>query len=482
MRVTTAVLSFLLLASLEPVSAAEPGWLIPPVDGVVAQRFQAPRVDWGPGHRGIDYQVPAGTAVRAAGPGTVTFAGEVAGFPAVTIEHANGLSTTYSILSSISVTEGEVVGAGLWIGETDEAHPDTGSGLHFGAKLEGEYVDPERYLGPLDIAGAIHLAPLVWEPPEATGDVFDITPGPQSWEPACSGAISMERAPRPPNGNIAVAVAGIGSRTKGGVNADMYTHGPEWLGYPAHKVYRFSYRGTDGPRLHEPYLATDTYGDLIEAAGDLRELVDEVGRLHPGAAVDLIAHSQGGVVARAYLELVAEEWQVGRPRIEHLVTFATPHTGAPAAALARDLERRWPERLLIDGLSRWSAEGGPLPDPRSPAVRQLDPGSALMGELAEEGHLFGTRMLALGIPNDVIVPADRARLRGAISRTVPPTGLNGHSAIVSSAAARGIAYAFLRDAPPTCPTSWDTAGPLLGSLVGTIERAVGRMPGLVLGP
>ena len=44
-----------------------------------------------------------------------------------------------------------------------------------------------------------------------------------------------------------IAVAGIGSHTAGGLSADMYEHGPEWLGYPADRVYRFSYRGIDGP-------------------------------------------------------------------------------------------------------------------------------------------------------------------------------------------------------------------------------------------
>ena len=481
MRYTTAViLLFLLLPATR--AGAQTGWLIPPVDGVVADRFRPPRVDWGPGHRGVDYAVAPGTVVRAAGSGTVAFAGEVAGFPAVTIRHAGGLATTYSILSSISVHEGETVGAGQWIGEVGEAHPDTGTGLHLGVKLDGEYVDPESYLGPLDISGAIHLVPLIWEPPEATGEVFDIAPGPRSWDPPCIPVTGLERPARPPNGNVVVAVAGIGSHTKGGLAADMYEHGPEWLGYPEQKVYRFSYRGIDGPGLHEPYPATDTYEDLTEAAKALRELVDEVGRLHPGTSVDLIAHSQGGVVARAYLELVAEEWEANRPRIEHLVTFATPHGGAPAASTARDLDDTWPGRLLVDGLSRWSQQGGPLPDPRSIAVRQLEPDSELMRSLATERHLFGTRMLALAIPNDVIVPADRALLDGATSRTVPPAGVNGHSAIVSSAAARGIAYSFLRDAPETCRTGWDDVGPLVGYLAGIVERAAGKLPGLVLTP
>ncbi|MGH2754943.1 MAG: peptidoglycan DD-metalloendopeptidase family protein [Actinomycetota bacterium] len=477
MRIPAIVSSFIL--ALAPAPAAAATWLIPPVEGVVAVRFQAPQVDWGPGHRGIDYQVPAGAPVRAAAAGTVSFAGEVAGSLAVTVDHPGGLATTYSILSEVYVAAGDRVGAGEPIGGVGGSHPGADSGLHFGVKLEGRYVDPESYLGPVDVAGAIHLVPLAWEPPASLRSHFEFVPAPVPWDPDCVANERLARATDPPNDNVAIAVAGIGSSTKGGIAADIYEHGPGWLGYPEHKVYRFSYKGSAGNGSHEPYLSTDTYGNLEEAAERLQLLVAEVGRLHPGSGVDLIAHSQGGVVARAYLELAAEEWEADRPRIEHLVTFATPHTGAPAAGLVRDLQRRSWGPLVLDGARRWAARGGPLPDPRSPAVLQLAPGSELMRKLARERFLFGVRMLALAIPNDVIVPADRALLGGA-SRVVPPKGINGHRAIVSSWDARGIAYRFLRDAPETCRTGWDDWGPRLGALVGLLETSLTSLPGLAL--
>ena len=39
------------------------------------------------GHWGVDWAVPKGTEIRSAGPGTVTFAGSVAGNQAVTLDH-----------------------------------------------------------------------------------------------------------------------------------------------------------------------------------------------------------------------------------------------------------------------------------------------------------------------------------------------------------------------------------------------------------
>ena len=87
-----------------------------------AQRFEEPRLDWGPGHRGIDYGVVAGTQVRAAAFGTVSFAGSVAGILAVTIDHGRGLESTYSQLAEVSVEAGDVVAAGTWIGVAGASH------------------------------------------------------------------------------------------------------------------------------------------------------------------------------------------------------------------------------------------------------------------------------------------------------------------------------------------------------------------------
>jgi triacylglycerol esterase/lipase EstA (alpha/beta hydrolase family) len=53
---------------------------------------------------------------------------------------------------------------------------------------------------------------------------------------------------------------------------------------------------------------------------------------YPDADVDLLAHSQGGVVARTYLAEQASAWDPTLPRVAHLVTFAAPHQGARIAS------------------------------------------------------------------------------------------------------------------------------------------------------
>lgn len=466
------VMSGLVVASLllgSPAAAATV--LIPPVDGPVVVGFVQPPHRWAPGHRGIDYLVPQGTRVRAAAAGTVTFAGSVGGHLAMTIDHGDGLQTTYMALGEIGVEEGQAVNQGSWVGYSDRAHPGGEPGLHFGVKLDDIYVDPAGLLGNFDVSPAIHLAPLVWQPPREMPEAFrsafaDIGTS----ERLCRAQPGLPQAPElAPNENVAVAIAGIGSSTRDGVHADMYEHGPEELGYESDRIYRFSYAGPDRDDLHRPYAAPDTYGDISAAAEKLRVTLRSIARLHPGRDVDLIAHSMGGLVARRFLTEFAGE--AGLPRIEHMVTFATPHQGSSLATIPTALETETlTGGLLVDGVSAWAAHGGPVPDPRSAAVQQLAPGSPFLSELARESVTHGTRVLALGIANDVVVTADRARWDQAQTRTVSPSGLMGHSSVVSSDEAQGLAYAFLRDASPSCETAWDLWGPRIGKAAGFAEE------------
>jgi len=96
-----------------------------------------------------------------------------------------------------------------------------------------------------------------------------------------------------------------------------------------------------------------------------------------------------------------------------------------------------------------------------------------MAGLASEDIVYGTRALALAMPNDVLVPADRALFANELSRVVSPEGLNGHTAIMRSAIARGIAHSFLSGAPESCRQFWDTWGPRLGGAIGWAEGKLG---------
>src|ERR687893_3182208 len=80
-----------------PAEAAPRGdydWPLRPRPAVV-RAFDKPAQNWLPGHRGVDLAGAAGQTVLAAGPGTVVFAGSVAGKPVVSIDHPGGFRTTY---------------------------------------------------------------------------------------------------------------------------------------------------------------------------------------------------------------------------------------------------------------------------------------------------------------------------------------------------------------------------------------------------
>ncbi len=121
-----------------------------PLYGELVRVYDAPEDPYAPGHRGVDVSAPLETPVRASAPGIVSFAGSVAGNRSVTVDHGNGLLTSYSYLGAISVTKGTPVEQGEIVGTVGAGHP--GSSLpphvHLSARRDGFYFDPmELYVG-----------------------------------------------------------------------------------------------------------------------------------------------------------------------------------------------------------------------------------------------------------------------------------------------------------------------------------------------
>jgi murein DD-endopeptidase MepM/ murein hydrolase activator NlpD len=132
-----------------------------PVRGPVLRGFDPPDTPYGSGHRGIDIEAPLGTTVVAAESGTVAFAGSVAGGLFVSIDHPDGVRTTYSWLSDVSVRRGASLERGEPIGRSGVGHPGSGPPhLHFGARIGSVYIDPLLLLEGGSLVGLVHLAPL----------------------------------------------------------------------------------------------------------------------------------------------------------------------------------------------------------------------------------------------------------------------------------------------------------------------------------
>ncbi|HYI62781.1 MAG TPA: M23 family metallopeptidase [Acidimicrobiales bacterium] len=150
----------LAVASVVLVAPAAPGGddrvaYAPPVRAPVVDPFRPPPRPWLPGNRGIEYATGPGTEVRAAGRGTVTFAGPVAGSRHVTAAHPDGVRTSYSYLAVVRVAVGQAVSRGTVVGVA-------GARLHVGARRGHHYIDPASLwsagpprvqLVPLDGAG-----------------------------------------------------------------------------------------------------------------------------------------------------------------------------------------------------------------------------------------------------------------------------------------------------------------------------------------
>ncbi len=162
-----------LMAPLLPVATAAPpsqqsststsqsGRYVWPVRGPVLHGFEAPAGPYGPGHRGIDIGAPFGSPVVAAQDGVVAFSGWVAGSLFVSIDHPDGIRTTYSWLSEVLVRRGDKVEKGQPVGRTGHGHPgEAVPHLHFGARVGDVYIDPMLLLEEGGVAGFIHLAPL----------------------------------------------------------------------------------------------------------------------------------------------------------------------------------------------------------------------------------------------------------------------------------------------------------------------------------
>lgn len=134
-------------AATEPVGApAGADWVWPLARFRLERAFEAPAHRYAPGHRGIDLRADPHEPVRAPAAGTIAFSGAVAGRGILTIDHGDGLVTTLEPIESelaagVRVEQGEEVAA-LALG----GHSPPGA-LHFGVRLDGEYVNPMLMLG-----------------------------------------------------------------------------------------------------------------------------------------------------------------------------------------------------------------------------------------------------------------------------------------------------------------------------------------------
>jgi murein DD-endopeptidase MepM/ murein hydrolase activator NlpD len=98
-------------------------------------------------HTGLDFRGDTGEAIRVTAGGTVVSAGWSGGYGRmVEVDHGNGLSTRYGHLSEIEVKVGQTVKAGQTVGRMGSTGRSTGPHLHYETRIDGEAVNPQKFL------------------------------------------------------------------------------------------------------------------------------------------------------------------------------------------------------------------------------------------------------------------------------------------------------------------------------------------------
>lgn len=97
-------------------------------------------------HKGIDIPVASGSPAIAAADGIVIYTGYMgSGGQTVMIEHGGGMVTVYHHLSGYNKKAGDEVKAGDVVAFTGNTGVSTGPHLHFGVRINGQYVDPLKF-------------------------------------------------------------------------------------------------------------------------------------------------------------------------------------------------------------------------------------------------------------------------------------------------------------------------------------------------
>jgi murein DD-endopeptidase MepM/ murein hydrolase activator NlpD len=104
-------------------------------------------------HTGVDFREGYGVAIRATAAGRVALAGTAGGYGnMVEVDHGAGVATRYAHMGQIAIAEGQSVTRGTVLGYVGATGRATGPHLHYEVRVDGEPIDPMRFIETADRA------------------------------------------------------------------------------------------------------------------------------------------------------------------------------------------------------------------------------------------------------------------------------------------------------------------------------------------
>jgi murein DD-endopeptidase MepM/ murein hydrolase activator NlpD len=132
------------LVSVTIAPATDWTWPLDDSAPTVVQGFDPADEPWLPGHRGVDLMGAAGDVVRAAGAGTVSYAGLLAGVGVVTVSHGVARTTYQPVQPSVAVGQRVEIGEPIGVLTITGSHCRPSACLHWGLIQGADYLDPLR--------------------------------------------------------------------------------------------------------------------------------------------------------------------------------------------------------------------------------------------------------------------------------------------------------------------------------------------------
>lgn len=118
-----------------------------PVTGTISSRYGVSSKIRVSTHTGLDIATTTGTPIKVVADGTVTFAAYSGSYGnLVKVDHGNGVETWYGHTSKMLVKAGQEVKSGDTIALVGSTGNSTGPHLHFEVRINGEHVNPQKYL------------------------------------------------------------------------------------------------------------------------------------------------------------------------------------------------------------------------------------------------------------------------------------------------------------------------------------------------